>query len=192
MQKTFHFLKWSGKKAVACLCVALVLTLALAGTTIALVVMRTNSLVNEFTPANLSIDKTADGKGVINDGEVKAYVRAAVVFTWESTSVPGTISSVAPIEGVDYNYTCSGDWVKAVDGFWYFTKKPTIAPGESFNVIDSVTVIKEAPAGYKLSVELLLDAIQAEPSGAVTESWKSGVHSVTADGKLVIIKPNEG
>lgn len=191
MQKTFHFLKWSGKKAVACLCVALVLTLALAGTTIALVVMRTNSLVNEFTPAKLSIDKTADGKGVINDGEVKAYVRAAIVFTWESISAPGTISSVAPIEGVDYNYTCSGNWIKAADGFWYFTAKP-IAPRESFNVIDSVTVIKEAPAGYKLSVELLLDAIQAEPTTAVTQSWDSGVHSVDSDGKLVIINRNQG
>ena len=53
-------------------------------------------------------------------------------------------------------------------------------------MISSVELIGNAPAGYDLSVELLIDAIQADPSNAVTESWERGVASVSGNGTLVL------
>ena len=187
MSKPISFFRWHGKKAVLMLILTLTLSLTLVGTTVAFLVVGTDPLINIFLPATLSVEKSDDGRGVINDGEALAYVRAAVVVTWEKTSEEGTIIAKAPIENVDYTYECAEGWVKAIDGFWYYTKP--IAPNKAItiNMIESVDQIGAAQVGFDLSVDLLFDAIQAVPTRAVTESWSSGVSAVAADGTLNII-----
>ena len=184
MQKTFRFLKWSGKKAVAVLCVSVALTAAIVGATLAFLKTKTGPLDVEFQPSTVSVSKTANGRGVVNDGDVDVYVRAAMIFTWESTTEENSIMSSAPVSGINYNMTVAEGWVKAADGFWY-CREP-LSPGEIRNAVSSVTLIGNAPLGYGLSTELLVDAIQADPKDAVLESWESGVTSVDANGALVI------
>lgn len=184
MQKTFRFLKYSGKKAIALLCVSVVLAIAVVGTTLAFITMMTEHLTVQFRPATVSVEKSEDGKGVVNDGEIAVYARVALIFTWESTTEENSIMSSAPVAGVNYSFSVGEDWVKAADGFWY-CREP-LAPGEISTVVSSTALIGNAPAGHDLSVELLIDAIQADPADAVTESWDSGVSSVDEDGRLVL------
>lgn len=184
MQKTFRFFKWSGKKAVAFLCISVALTAAVVGATLAFLETRTEPLNVEFQPSTVSVDKSTDGKGVVNKGDVDVYVRVAVICTWKSTAEENNIMSLAPVSGVNYNLTVAEGWVKAADGFWYCLNP--ISPGETCKAISSVEPIGNAPSGHKLSVELLADAIQAYPTDAVKDSWKSGVTSVGENGTLVI------
>ena len=184
MHKTFHFLKWSGKKAVAFLCASLALATVVVGTTFAVLKMMTETHAVEFQPATVSVNKSTDGKGVVNDGNVDVYVRVAMIFTWESTSEENSIMSSSPILGTNYSFAVAEGWTKAADGFWYYLSP--ISPSKVQSVISSVELIGNAPAGYDLSVELLIDAIQADPSNAVTESWESGVTSVSENGTLVL------
>ena len=184
MQKTFHFLKWSGKKAVAFLFISVALAMAVAGTTLAFIKVMTEPLTNEFQPATVSVNKSTDGKGVINNGDVDVYVRVAVIFTWESTSEENNIMSSPPVAGVNYELSMAEGWAKAADGFWYCMNP--VAPNLIRNAISSVKLIGNAPAGHDLSVELLIDAIQADPANAVIESWESGVTSVNENGTLVL------
>ena len=104
MSGRFKFLKWYGKKAIALLVLTCTLGLALAGATVAFVIVSTDRLNNEFTPTELSIAVSDDGFGVINDGDVSVYVRAAVVCKWEDTENSGTILSKNPVQGRDYTF----------------------------------------------------------------------------------------
>ncbi len=184
MQKTFRFLKWSGNKAVSILCISVALTTAIVGATLAFLKTKTGPLDVEFQPSAVSVSKTADGRGVVNDGDVDVYVRAAMIFTWKSTAEENSIMSSAPVSGINYNMSVAEGWVKAADGFWY-CREP-LSPDEIRDAISSVTLIGNAPLGYGLSTELLVDAIQADPEDAVLESWKSGVTEVDENGLLVI------
>ena len=187
MEKTFHFLRWSGKKAVAIFCVSIVSAMALIGTTIAFIKMMTDTLTIGFQPATVSVSKSNDGKGVLNDGDVDVYVRVALVFTWESVAEENNIMSSAPVQGVNYNLSVEDGWAKAADGFWYCLNP--ISAGDVRNAISSVDLIGNAPVGYDLSVEMLVDAIQAEPADAVTHSWTC-VTGVDANGNLIVSNLN--
>ena len=66
MSGKFKFLKWHGKKAVAVLVLALLLTVAIIGATVAFVVVYTDSLHNVFAPATIEIDLDDGGKESIH------------------------------------------------------------------------------------------------------------------------------
>ena len=186
MSQPFTFLKWHGKKAIAMLVLTVVLALAIVDTAIAFLIVYTDTLTNVFSPATLSIAVSEDGRGVVNDGEVTVYVRAAVVFTWENTAEENTILATSPVEGTDFTYACNARWVKAADGFWYCTTPIAPDANTAVAMLESVTSLTDAPTGSALSVELLLDAIQSAPADAVTESWASGVSAVADDGTLIL------
>lgn len=189
MSEQFKFFRWHGKKAIALLVVTLVLSFALVNTAVAFLIVQTQTLINEFTPQTLSIAVSDDGKGVVNDGEATVYVRATVVVTWDKVGEDGTVMAIAPVEGTDYTLVCNSSWVKAADGFWYYPAQIKADKTVTIPMIELVEKLKDAPySGYELSVELLLDAIQATPSDAVLESWTSGVSAVAGDGTLTVIQ----
>ena len=177
--------KLNNKKSIMFLISALVIGLILVGVTLAVVIVETDKLINEFVPGEVSISHSEDGLGVINDGDQPVYVRAALVFTWTSVDQENMIMSKSPVENVDYEYTCNSGWVRAADGFWYYTS--AIEPGMEISMVASLTDKGTAPLNYKLSAELLLDAVQSLPVKAVMESFESGVSSVSADGTLTVI-----
>ena len=85
MQKTFHFLKWSGKKAILLSVLTIILAVAAIGATLAFIIVQTPPIENTFPPPNLSIN-IIEGNDIQNDGDVPVYVRAAVVVNWVETT----------------------------------------------------------------------------------------------------------
>ena len=167
MPKTFKFFIWSGKKAVAFLVLTVVLSVAIVGSTLAYIFVKTNELNNTFTPGEVEISITGDD--ITNTGDTDVYVRAAVVVTWVNITDGSTLSTM-PVADTDYTITYSTDtnWVQGSDTFWYY--KEPISKDESKTLIDSVTAITTKD-GYTLTVQVLSSAIQATPEKAAEQSW---------------------
>ena len=179
MRKTFRFLKWSGKKAILLCVLTIALVTAAVGSTLAMVITRTQTINNVFRPAEIEISSWS-GNDIINSGTVAVYVRAAVVVTWASESNPKEILSIAPEAGVDYTLTLTDGWFKAKDGFYYH-----IAP---LSAAQSTTLIANfeqtgTMEGHVLNVQVVSSAIQTNPTEAVESSWYA--IDVAQDGTLV-------
>lgn len=169
------------------LLVALVLLLgAVVGTTIGYLFTNTDSITNTFTPSSVTVtitekfeDNVKNDVQVKNTGDVDAYIRVAVVVTWQDKD--GNIYPTAPVEGTDYTVSYPGNgWVKHTDGFYYYTS--AVAPEASTGILltDCQPVEDKTPDGYHLVVEILASAIQAKPENAVADAW--GVNPTTLGG----------
>lgn len=149
---------------------------AMVGTTVAYLFTKTDPITNTFTPTKVTTEITEnfnkDVKNTVqvkNTGDVDAYIRAAVVVTWQNEK--GEVYPTAPAEGTDYTVTWTKNgWVKNGD-YYYYTE--VVKPGSSTGVLltDCKPVEGKAPEGYHLSVEILASAIQANPSSAVEDAW---------------------
>lgn len=135
--------RWSKQFAVlACICVLL---MGFVGTTLAWLT-DTDSVENKFTPAEVSCE--AKCTTVTNTSNIPAYIRIAVI--------PENVDGEDLTEGMNF---VSGDgWERA--GNYYIYTKPVPA-GET--VYFTVNLSK--------SYNVLAEAIQAEPSNAVSEAW---------------------
>lgn len=160
------------------LSIALMLTFAVGGT-IAYLVDSTEEVENIFTPSevtckvieSMSANKlTKSNVAIENTGDVKAYIRAAVVITWQDEK--GKIYSEKPVAGEDYKIVYTDSW-KSNGGYYYYTEE--IAPGVQTPVlISACEVLKAAPVeGYTLHVEIIGSAIQSE-GGAVNVGAEGG------------------
>lgn len=191
MPKTFKFFIWSGKKAVAFLVLTVVLSVAIVGSTLAYIIVKTNELNNTFTPGEVEISITGDD--ITNTGDTDVYVRAAVVVTWVDTN--GVILSTTPVADTDYTvaFNTAEGWTKGSDGFWYYTGVVKAANDGDDDVaptlITSLTQTDDQKKdGYTLTVQVLSSAIQATPAEAVVGSWTS-VEKVNDDKTLTITTP---
>lgn len=143
---------------------------------------------NTFTVAdmNLEVDETfgnnvkSDVK-VLNQGDVPAYLRAAVAVSWKDED--GNILSSVPAEGEDYNMVMGDDWARDSDGYWYC--KSSVAAGNESPVLIKQCTLNNAEKGKHLSVDILVQGVQAEPPDAVNELWGA----IVSDG--ILIPPEE-
>ncbi len=168
---------------------ALIVT-AVIGTTMAYLVSDTPAVINTFTPATVDSEvvETLDTNvkkdvQIQNTGDIKAYIRAKVVVTWKDTA--GNIYAQKPLEGTDYiiEYNLENGWSKGKgsDGFFYWALpvNPHVESEHPENddcytgvLITSCSPQEgAAPEGYNLHVEILAEAIQAEPANVVTDVW---------------------
>ena len=177
-----HIFNRISKKGIVLILLLAALLLSAAGTTVAFIIARSSPAENTFTPANVSCavnevfqNNVKRDVTVINTGNTEAFVRSALVINWVSET-DGKIHAVSPVAGVDYEIIWgSAKWSQGSDGFWYYSAK--LAVGESTeNLIDSCTLIKEAPAGYRLSVQILASAIQSSPARAIEQAWGVSVN----------------
>lgn len=167
----------------------IVLMGVLVGLTVAYLVANTDPIANSFVPAKITTEITEDFDNnvknnvqVKNTGEVDAFIRVAVVVTWQNEA--GEVYSIAPVEGTDYTvtYPTTTGWVKHTDGFYYYTR--VVKPTESTDTLltDCKPVEGKAPEGYTLHVEILATAIQSEPITAVKDAWKVDPTTLSAGG----------
>lgn len=156
-----------------------VLLLATVGTTLAYLVTNTDTLTNIFNPSHVvnQIDEVTTNNvksdvKVYNTGDTDAYMRAKVVVTWQDGN--GNVLAVMPVAGTDYSITYNNtDWDVSDKGFYYH-KTPVKAGDPTAVLITSCTQLQDAPEeGYYLSVEILSQAIQAEPFSSYTEAWNA-------------------
>lgn len=156
------------------------LLLGAVGTTLAYIIADAGPLANVFTPSHVVNEiieptyTTTEKKDVKvkNTGDTTAYFRAAIVATWVKTDDSSKIIYAAqPVLKTDYTIEIGTDWVGA-DGYYYY--KYAVAPNnETTALITScqLTEVANVPTGYTLSVEILSQAIQAEPKDAVESVW---------------------
>ena len=136
-------LRWSKQFAVlACICVLL---MGFVGTTLAWLT-DTDSVENVFTPANVSCK--ADCTTVTNTSNIPAYIRIAVI----PENVDGEDLTVG------MGVVTGQNWVS--NGNYYIYPQP-ISPGDQV----------EFDVNLEKSYHVLAEAIQAEPSSAVSEAW---------------------
>lgn len=164
-----------GRAAATVLALVLILGAAVGGT-LAYLVTQTDPVTNTFEPSRVSckIDETFENGvksnvKVKNTGDIDAYIRAKVVITWKDNA--GNVYAAAPEANTDYTISYNeSDWTE-IDGYWYY--KSAVASGDpTSKLIDTCAPTDgTAPAGYALSVEILAEAIQAEPAAAVKEAW---------------------
>ena len=163
--------------------ILLILAISVGGT-LAYLATQTGSVANTFTPTSVGthIDEVKDGNvkknvTVTNTGSTDAYVRAAIVVTWINDD--GQVYPQAPVLGTDYtmelNTGTTGAWT-AYNGY-YYCKAPVAGGGKTGVLISSAEPTGDAPEGYYLSIEILAQAIQAEPKAAVIDAWGRDVAS---------------
>ena len=165
-------------KKVILLAVSLVLILSAAiGGTVAYLIDQTGSITNTFTPAKVTPEvKENFGNNVKEDvqiknkGDIPAYIRVKVVVTWKDAL--GNIYNTAPVLDKDYTWTipANNDWAQS-GGFYYYTEPVPAGGSTSILLTDCQPVAGKAPEGYSLSVDIHAQAIQAEPTTAVTSAW---------------------
>lgn len=178
-------LKW-GKQFILLAAIA-VLALGIVGGTSAYLLTNTGNVVNTFTPGKVAciIDETfTEGSTkkehvvIYNDdnenhvdgnvGIVPAYIRAAIIVTWQDEE--GNVAPSVPRINTDYSIAYGSGWRQYGD-YWYYLNK--VEPGQpTSELITKCEVIKDyEDSSYTLHVEILADAIQSEPATAMTEAW---------------------
>ena len=191
-----HLKKHRPGRAKALLLIAslAVLLTATVGSTAAWLVSKPAAVENDFVPGKVACQVLEDfgtesgtsvkrNVRVKNNGNTDAYIRVLLVFTWKDDA--GNIFSNKPQEGKDYQIVMDDltDWImqKSDAGVYFYYKKP-VAPGAETGVlIDSLRQIAGVTGPengkYKLSVDILSDAVQADPPEAVAESWGVAVEN---------------
>ena len=168
--------------------ISLILVVCVSGgATLAYLYAKTPEVENSFTPVFVDCEVVEEFSGttksnvaVKNTGDITAYVRATFVVMWVADD--GTVYGVAPREGVDYSIELgSPAWMLGSDGFYYYSM-PVVSLATTEALINTLTLISEAPDGYKLTVHVAATAIQSEPAAAVEDAWGA---TLQPDGALV-------
>lgn len=185
-----HLKKHRPGRAKALLLIAslAVLLTATVGSTAAWLVSKPAAVENDFVPGKVACQVLEDfgtesgtsvkrNVRVKNTGNTDAYIRVLLVFTWKDDA--GNIFSNKPQEGNDYQIVMDDltDWImqKSDAGVYFYYKKPVAPDAETSKLIDSLRQIAGVTGPengkYKLSVDILADAVQADPPQAVKDSW---------------------
>lgn len=181
--------KFSKKTIIMLIALALILTVG-AGSTLAYLITETNSVTNVFTPPKSQIDVVENFDGdtksnvcVSNSSDYPVYIRAAVIVTWQDKD--GNVYGQKPVVGTNYTISynlngskplggsnvAAGVWDDGTDGYYYYTGVVENDEKTDQLIVNCTPNGKCPDDNYKLHVEILAQAIQAEPVTAVTESW---------------------
>lgn len=163
------------KESFALLVSAIILTLGIAGGTIAYLVDHDEPVINSFQPEKVSCEVTEQFEdnvktdvAIKNTGTTDAFIRAKVVATWQDQD--GNISA-QPVKETDYiiEYNNNGWFQK--DGYWYCKTKIAFDTPTPILIEKCTVDSTKAPDSCHLVVEILADAIQANPDKAVNKAW---------------------
>lgn len=149
---------------------------------------RVTSSVNETFKEEFG-DPVKRNVSLRNTGNTPAYLRALLVVTWKDEN--GVVISSLPVEDEDYeiDMTLAKHWILKDEGFEsYIYYRYPVDPGESTSkLIDMVRqnsrITGPEDGKYKLSFEIVVDAVQAYPADAVKEAWNVDVNE---DGTLEV------
>lgn len=183
------------KRSLVLVVSVLALVLAVAGGTLAWLTANSGPVTNTFTPAQVTceVDETFQNNvksavSIKNTSNIDAYIRAYVVVTWKDAQ--GNVYGM-PVKDTDYNisYDLGNGWEKGSDGYYYFTKPVGVDKTTSELIKTCAPVADKAPAGYDLSVEIIAEAIQSQPTTTVISVWEP-VTKVDANGTLTVTSAN--
>ena len=171
------------RKSLALLASFLLMLMVSIGGSIAFLIAKTDTVANTFVSSTVTTAITEKLEGntksnvkIQNTGDTDAYIRAAVVVTWQDAS--GNIYGQKPTACSDsscnhttcehayiISYDLSNGWEKGSDGFYYWTKPvagavvgsdDTLVYSSTGTLISSCTAIGTAPdSNFHLNVEVL-------------------------------------
>ena len=181
------------KKSLILLASLAIILLVGVGGTLALLIAGDGPVKNTFVPGNVSVtvqetftDTAKTNVSIGNTGTVDAYIRVAIIPTWEDDA-GNPVGVSASLNDLDISWG-SSNWQKGTDGFWYYIS-PVAAGNSTKNLIASATVNTDSigyNAGYKMNLQILAQGIQADGVDSngekpVVLSWSSGVSGVSND-----------
>lgn len=167
------------KKKISIIIVLLVIISTL-GITYAYMFSQTEVLDNQFIPAVVdcevdeSYDKNLNRKDsikVYNTGNIEAYVRVRLVTYWVDDD-----GKVMPKASQMPTFSITSDWIDAGDYTYYYKSKVSSLGYTSEMLLSSMQLTTSAE-GYNQVVEVIAEAIQANPVDAVQNSWNVTVGS---------------
>lgn len=157
----------------------------------------TETYNNDFTPAQVSCEVVETFNGTVkssvkiqNTSNIPAYLRLRIVTYWQDTK--GNVvqrESEMPTFNVD-----TTNWVP-MGGDTYVYKLPVnpgdltpelLAEGSKIVLRNTSETVIGVEYEYEQVVEIIAEAIQSKPAGAVTSSWKVTMDS---DGKTIKSAP---
>lgn len=164
------------KKPAVLLASLLLILSAAAGTTLSYLIDGTSQVENTFQPASAKVEidesfdhQTKSNITITNDGDIPVYIRATLVMYWIDSK--GVI--VEPEECSYSTPDIDDNWI-TVGKIYYYPE--SVEPGEEVKLLESGTSItahiSPKNADYRFIVEVLTEAIQAEPAAAVEDAWK--------------------
>lgn len=161
----------SSTKTLALLLSVVLIMGAVIGGSLAYLQTNSTSITNSFTPGHVGceVKNTADGFVVAPDSDTNTPVklRAAIVANWVDGD--GNVYWQQP------QVTVTGDkWaVNNTDGFYYYSEN-VVPKGAAEPLTVSLNQGQVAPsASYNLQIQVLGEAIQAEPAAAPAV-WTNG------------------
>lgn len=178
------FRKWKWLPAACALALALTVTV---GGTLAWLATHTDPVTNTFEMGQVTpvvtedFEQNTDVKkdvSVRNNGNVPAYIRVALVATWENGSgdvKPADLDKLDIDWGPEGGSESAGEpgngWIKLGD--YYYYQAPVAGQDFTNNLIAEATVRtdSEQPEGYHMNLQVIADSIQAAPAEAVTTTW---------------------
>ena len=162
----------TAKSSALIIALALILVLAVGGT-VAYIFTQTDPVINTFTPteAKITVDEETSNNQktsitvVNNSTGVPVYIRVALVANMIDKDENVTGAASVP------TFTLGENWFEGSDGYYYYTKAVPVG-GSTGNLLKSPMTLSE-----NMQVVVLADAIQAEPTTAVTQAWGVTVES---------------
>ena len=162
----------TAKSSALIIALALILVLAVGGT-VAYIFTQTGPVINTFTPADAKItvdEETSDNQKtsitvVNNSTGVPVYIRVALVANMIDKDKNVTGAASVP------EFKPGENWLEGSDGYYYYTE-PVPVDGSTGNLLKAPMELSE-----NMQVVVLADAIQAEPTTAVTQAWEVTVDS---------------
>lgn len=179
--------KRNQKPLILTLCLVIVLLLTAAGATLAWLTADSAEVKNIFTPSHVScvVEESFDGSvksnvTVKNTGDVPAFVRIKLV-SYRVNGAGQHIGGAAEIG----DFTPGDGWMSK-DGYYYYNA--AVAPESSAPaLISSLALVGsyDDADGGKQVIEVLAEAIQAEPTRAYEEAW-----GIAAASNAIVVSDN--
>ena len=154
----------TGRMIPVLLLAALILT---CGSVFAYMFKQTETKTTEFTPVSVSCKAEIETGGevtIAKTSEISVYLRVRPVTYWVDTS-----NNILPKKADPVTYTLKDGWLLGSDGVYYYTMP--VAPETAGVPFSSISGLKTESDGSKQVVDILCEAIQADPTTAVMESW---------------------
>lgn len=163
----------TAKSSALIIALALILVLAVGGT-VAYIFTQTDPVINTFTPteAKITVDEKISGNQKTeitvknNSTGVPVYIRVALVANMIDEA--GNVTGAASVP----TFTPGENWSEGRDDGYYYYTQPVPVGGSTDNLLGT-----EMTLANNMQVVVLADAIQAEPTTAVTQAWGVTVDS---------------
>lgn len=167
----------TAKSSALIIALALILVLAVGGT-VAYIFTQTDPVINTFTPteAKITVDEETNSNQktsitvVNNSTGVPVYIRVALVANMIDGA--GNVTGAASVP----TFTLGDNWIQI--GEYYYYTEPVPVGGFTDNLLGT-----EMTLANNMQVVVLADAIQAEPTTAVTQAWGVTVENGVITGK---------